>query len=66
MEEVKQEEDLLNHDKQRLLLHYKQLKNNNGAADVDVEKARRNQEVLNRLHSQGIIDSSGKPVQGRP
>lgn len=62
MEEVKHEEEFLNQNKQGMLMHYKQLKHNNGAGGIDAEKARKNQDVLNLLHAKGVIDANGKLI----
>ena len=59
MEEVKHEEDLLNDNKQEFLRQFKYLKDNHGEMQIDVNKARDNAGVLNKLHHQGIIDAHG-------
>jgi hypothetical protein len=59
---VKQEEELLNANKQEFLRHYKQLKTTNSASVVINENVKKNQDILNRLLRQGLIDKDGNVV----
>ena len=65
MEEVKQEEDLLEKDKQLFLREFKKLKSEQGDLVGEIAKHRRNEEILNTLHTQGVIDEKGNPVLKR-
>jgi len=62
MEEVKNEELHLKHDKQGLLREFKRLKSSNGMSSDDLEKHRKNERLLNSLHERGVIDDKGNPV----
>ena len=62
MEEVKNEELHLKHDKQGLLREFKRLKSSNGMSSSDLEKHRKNERLLNSLHERGVIDDQGNPV----
>jgi hypothetical protein len=65
LEEVKDEEELLNKNRQEFLRTYKHLKTNperDQAAAAQVEK---NQQILNKLFSQGLIDKQGNVVAAK-
>jgi len=62
MEEVKGEEVELNQDKQQFLRKVKQLKTEHGYLQEEIERHRKNEEILNKLHMSGLIDDKGNPV----
>ncbi len=59
LEEVKQEEELLNRNKQEFLRQFKQLKGHNGLPVVINENVAKNQNILNKLWADGVIDDVG-------
>ena len=59
MEEVKNEELHLKHDKQGLLREFKKLKSSTGISNDDMAKHRKNEQLLNSLHERGVIDDKG-------
>ena len=68
MEEVKQEEDLLEKDKQLFLREFKKLKSeqgNQGNLVGEIAQHRRNEEILTTLHTQGVIEEKSNPVLKR-
>ena len=66
MKEVKEEERLLNENKQEMLRHYKQLKKAENIGDMDPDNVRRNAILLNTLFEEGIIDQGGNIFARHP
>ena len=59
MEEVKEEEMFFSQNKQQFLREYKKMKLQEAAVEEKSAKIRRNEELLNTLHTQGVIDANG-------
>jgi predicted nuclease with TOPRIM domain len=59
LEEVKSEESELHANRQRYLKNVKQMKQNYVELEREVERHRHNEELLNQLHSEGVIDEAG-------
>jgi hypothetical protein len=66
MEEVKIEEEHLERDKQDFLRQVKMMKVAQEQLQEELAKHRKNEEILTNLHSQGVIDNSGRATKGRP
>jgi len=47
------------------LREFKKLKSEQGDLVGEIAKHRRNEEILNTLHTQGVIDEKGNPVLKR-
>jgi hypothetical protein len=59
LEEVKSEEFELHSNRQGYLRNVKLMKQNYVELEREVERHRHNEELLNQLHSEGVIDESG-------
>ena len=65
IEEVKQEEELLNNNRQEFLRQFKQMKSSDNTMGEMQRNIEKNERILNNLFTRGVIDEEGTIVSNK-